>query len=138
MIKYLLDTNVVSEAIKTTPNGNVMKKIEKHQNEIATAVVVWHELQFGYRRLPASRKQSLIKTYLEEVVAPSLPILPYERAAAEWHADQRARLAAAGKTPCFVDGQIAAIAKVNALTLVTRNTIDFKIFSGLKVENWHR
>lgn len=138
MIKYLLDTNVVSEAIKTTPNGNVMKKLEKHQNEMATAVVVWHELQFGYRRLPASRKQSLIKTYLEEVVAPSLPILPYERAAAEWHADQRARLATAGKTPSFVDGQIAAIAKVNGLTLVTRNIIDFKIFSGLKVENWHR
>ena len=138
MIKYLLDTNVVSEAIKTTPNRNVMKKLEKHQNEMATAVVVWHELQFGYRRLPASRKRSLIKTYLEEVVAPSLPILPYDRAAAEWHADQRARLTAGGKTPSFVDGQIAAIAKVNGLTLVTRNSTDFKIFSGLKVENWYR
>jgi len=138
LIKYLLDTNVVSEAVRTTPNGNVMKKLEKHQNEMATAVIVWHELQFGYQRLPAYRKRSLIKAYLEEVVAPSLPILPYDRAAAEWHADQRARLTAAGKTPAFVDGQIAAIAKVNGLTLVTRNTADFKIFSGLKVENWHR
>jgi len=138
LTQYLLDTNVVSEAIKTRPNGNVMKKLEKCQNEMATAVIVWHELQFGYQRLPASRKRSLIKAYLEEVVAPSLPILPYDRAAAEWHADQRARLTAAGKTPSFVDGQIAAIAKVNGLTLVTRNTTDFKIFSGLKVENWHR
>lgn len=138
MIKYLLDTNVVSEAIKAAPNGNVMKKLEKHQSEMATAVIAWHELQFGYRRLPASRKRSLIKAYLEGVVAPSLPILPYERAAAEWHAHQRARLAAAGQTPSFVDGQIAAIAKVNDLILVTRNITDFKIFKGLKVENWHR
>ena len=138
MIRYLLDTNVVSEAIKTRPNGNVMHKLEKHQNEIATAVIVWHELRFGYRRLPASRRRSLIKRYLEAVVAPSLPILPYERAAAEWHADQRGRLTAAGQTTAFVDGQIAAIAKVNGLTLVTRNTTDFKLFSGLKVANWHR
>ena len=138
MIKYLLDTNVVSEAIKTRPNGNVMKKLEKHQDEMATAVIVWHELQYGYRRLPASRKRSLIKTYLEEVVAQSLEILLYDRAAAEWHADQRARLTAAGKTPSFVNGQIAAIAQVNRLTLVTRNTNDFTLFSGLKVENWHQ
>ena len=138
MIKYLLDTNVVSEAIKTAPDGNVMAKLEAHQEEIATAVIVWHELQFGYRRLPASRKRSLIKAYLEEVVARSLEILPYDRAAAEWHARQRALLTAAGKTPSFMDGQIAAIAHVNRLTLVTRNIHDFKVFSGLKVENWHR
>ena len=138
MIRYLLDTNVLSEAVKTTPNGNLMKKLKKHHDEMATAVIVWHELQYGYRRLPASRKRSLIKTYLEEVVAQSLAILPYDKAAAEWHASQRARLTAAGKKPSFVDGQIAAIAKVNDLTLVTRNVNDFKIFSGLKMENWHR
>jgi tRNA(fMet)-specific endonuclease VapC len=39
--------------------------------------------------------------------------------------------------PAFVDGQIAAIAKVNGLVLVTRNTSDFEKFSGLKLENWH-
>jgi tRNA(fMet)-specific endonuclease VapC len=36
-----------------------------------------------------------------------------------------------------VDGQIAAIAKINDLVLVTRNVEDFKLFSGLKSENWH-
>jgi len=39
--------------------------------------------------------------------------------------------------PSFVDGQIAAIAKVNGLVLVTRNSSDFKKFSGLQLENWH-
>jgi tRNA(fMet)-specific endonuclease VapC len=65
-------------------------------------------------------------------------ILPYDERAAEWHAKERARLSSLGQTPAFVDGQIAGIAKVNGLVLVTRNTIDFKKFSGLKVENWHR
>lgn len=37
--------------------------------------------------------------------------------------------------PCL-DGQIAAIAVVNNLTLVTRNTDDFVDFAGLTVENW--
>lgn len=138
MIRYLLDTNVVSEAIKTTPNKKVMKKMEAYQDEMATAAIVWHELQFGCRRLPASRKRSLIEAYLEGVVGASLEILPYDKAAADWHAGQRARLTAAGNPPSFVDGQIAAIAKVNHLILVTRNVEDFMAFSGLRIENWHQ
>ena len=138
MIKYLLDTNVVSEAIKTSPNNSVMLKLEKYQNEIATATIVLHELQFGCRRLPASRKRELIEAYLEGVVDQNLEILPYDTAAADWHAAERARLTASGKPPAFADGQIAAIAKVNKLILVTRNVLDFKSFSGLKIQNWYK
>ncbi|MEA3360272.1 MAG: VapC toxin family PIN domain ribonuclease, partial [Thermodesulfobacteriota bacterium] len=64
-------------------------------------------------------------------------ILPYDDRAAEWHAKERARLSAKGATPSFVDGQIAAIASVNGLVLVTRNVDDFKTFLDLKLENWH-
>ena len=66
-----------------------------------------------------------------------MTILPYDEQAAEWHAKERARLASLGQMPAFVDGQIAAIAKVNGLILVTRNTSDFNKYSGLKLENWH-
>nr|WP_199315099.1 hypothetical protein [Planktothrix sp. FACHB-1355] len=41
-----------------------------------------------------------------------------------------------GKTPPFVDGQIAAIAKVNNLILVTNNVSDYADFLELQVENW--
>lgn len=137
MIKYLLDTNVISEAIKTVPNQNVMDKLQKHQDEIATASLVWHELQFGYRRLPASRKRSLIESYLAEVVWNTILVFPYDAVAADWHAEQRAQLTAAGKPPPFIDGQIAAIAKVNNLILVTRNISDYERFKALKLQNWH-
>lgn len=65
-----------------------------------------------------------------------MPILPYNQAAAEWHAKERARLEAIGRTPPFLDGQIAATAKANDLVLVTANRSHFEIFEGLQIENW--
>jgi tRNA(fMet)-specific endonuclease VapC len=136
-MKYLLDTNVISEAVKTEPDRHVMTRIEKHQDEVVTASPVWHELQYGCQRLPISRKREVIEAYLENVIQKNLVILPYDERAAVWHARERARLTAQGQTPPYVDGQIAAIAKVNGLILVTRNTSDFEMFSGLEVQNWH-
>jgi tRNA(fMet)-specific endonuclease VapC len=103
---------------------------------VVTAAPVWHELRFGCARLPQSRKRREIERYLREHVAANLLILPYDAAAAEWHAAERARLANIGKTPPYVDGQIAAIATMNDLTLVTANVGDFVNFADLRVEDW--
>jgi tRNA(fMet)-specific endonuclease VapC len=70
------------------------------------------------------------------VVRGSFPILPYDEAAATWHGEERVRLDALGRPAPFVDGQIAAIAHVNGLVLVTTNDRDFARFAGLAVENW--
>jgi tRNA(fMet)-specific endonuclease VapC len=137
LMKYLLDTNVLSEAVKTTPDASVMDMLERHQNEIVTASPVWHELQFGCMRLPTSPKRSIIEAYLKDVIWRTMDILPYDRRAAEWHAKERARLSMQGRTPPFVDGQIAAIASVNSLILVTRNTTDFELFIDIQLQNWH-
>jgi len=137
VIRFLLDTNVISEAIKAVPNKGVMRKLEEYQKEIATASPVWHELQFGCYRLPVSRKRSILEAFLLDVVRPGMAILPYDEVAAQWHADQRARLNTIGRPPSFVDGQIAAIAKVNQLILVTRNVSDYADFAELDLQNWH-
>ena len=136
-MKYLLDTNVLSESVKTSPKKSVLKLTERHQHEIVTAGPVWHELFYGCQRLPVSRKREILETFLHDVLKPNMTILPYDEQAAEWHAKERARLASLGQMPSFVDGQIAAIAQVNGLVLVTRNSTDFKKFSGLQLENWH-
>jgi tRNA(fMet)-specific endonuclease VapC len=65
-----------------------------------------------------------------------MPILDYDRAAAEWHARERARLVTHGETPPFADGQSAAVADVNELILVTFNDADFRRFQGLRVLSW--
>jgi tRNA(fMet)-specific endonuclease VapC len=123
--------------VKTNPDKSVMKNFERNQDEMVTAAPVWHELQFGCQRLPRSRKKEVIASFLNDIVRRTMLILPYDDRAAEWHARERARLSSKGITPSFVDGQIAAIAKVNGLILVTRNIDDFKPFSEFKMENWH-
>ena len=136
--RFLLDTNVLSEALRPLPNAMVMGKLETHESEVATAAPVWHELWFGCRRLPSSRRRRLIEMYLTDVVGASMPVLPYDTEAAAWHATERAHLSRAGKPPPFVDGQIAAIAAVNSLVLVTENASDFRWFRDLTVVDWSR
>ena len=46
-LKYLLDTNVLSEAKRPQPNQKVMTKLRLSKREIATATLVIHELLFG-------------------------------------------------------------------------------------------
>lgn len=134
--KYLLDTNTVSEPLRPRPGVGLLERLQIHDGEIAIPAPVWHELRFGCSRLPPSRRRDAIERYIEDVVLASFPVLAYGRQAADWHARERARLVALGRTPPFVDGQIAAIAHVRGLVLVTSNTNDFLPFDGLQVENW--
>ena len=113
-----------------------MRRLRQYDGEIAIPSPVWHELRFGCDRLPLSRRRDAGERYIETVVLQSFPVLDYDREAADWHAKERARLVAAGKTPPFVDSQIAAIACVNGLTLVTSNMDDFREFRELTVQSW--
>ncbi len=135
-LKYLLDTNILSEPTRAIPDKGVLVRLKKAGDQAATSAINWHELHHGLALLPPSRKQSAIAAYLDVLRQAQLPILPYSDEAAEWHANERARLTTKGMTPPFADGQIAAIAYVNGLTLVSRNVSDFKHFSGLKIQNW--
>lgn len=136
--QYLLDTNALSEPTKPIPNAGVTERIRANLPLIATAATVWNELLFGYFRLPNSERRTALEIYLFHDLAPKITILPYGRAAAEWHASERARLSLIGRTPPFADGQIAAVAYVNDLVLVTANIADFWNFRGLRVEDWSR
>lgn len=136
-LTYLLDTNVLSEPDKERPNPNVMRRLRQHDGRLATSSVTIHELWYGCQRLPSGKRQARIRSYLEQRVA-LLPVLTYDERAARWHADERARLAKAGKPPVFEDGQIAAVAAVHDLILVTANEADFAAFTGLRIENWSR
>ncbi|MDE0001026.1 MAG: type II toxin-antitoxin system VapC family toxin [Rhodospirillaceae bacterium] len=135
-MQYLLDTNVVSEPLRPKPSTNIMRRLHAHDGEIAIPALVWHELRYGWARLPKSRRRDAIERFIEDVVRTSFPVIEYDREAADWHAMERARLSAGGKTPPFVDGQIAAIAHVNGLTLVTSNIGHFREFQSLRLLDW--
>ncbi len=133
-LRYLLDTNVLSESSRPRPDPDVESRLDAHAHEACTAAPILHELQYGLARMPDGMRRQELARYLKWVLR--LEILPYDRDAARWHAEERARLTGRGRTPPFVDGQIAAIAATNGLTLVTRNTGDFDDFTDLSVENW--
>jgi tRNA(fMet)-specific endonuclease VapC len=135
MSRYLIDTNILSEPIRPQPMLIVVETMRRHTNEIAIASITWHEILFGCRRLPPSRRRETLEQYLEEV-QDTFPILSYTPEAATWHASERARLTAIGQPPAFQDGQIAAIAHVNNLILVTNNVSDYANFQNLAIENW--
>jgi tRNA(fMet)-specific endonuclease VapC len=137
-LQYLLDTSIVSSPISKVPDAGIVRRLDDHGHECAIAAPVWHELIYGCRRLPRGRRRTALETYLTDVVRASFPILPYDAAAATWHGHERARLEALGRPAPYVDGQIAAIAHVSKLVLVTANTRDFSRFTDLKVENWSK
>ncbi|MUG91989.1 PIN domain-containing protein [Scytonema sp. UIC 10036] len=135
-LKYLLDINILSEAKRPRPNEKVMEKLKLYRQETATATVVIHELLYGCLRLPLSKKRQDIEDYINNVILAQLPLFDYNLKAAQYHAQERARLSKVGKSPAFIDGQIASIAVTNDLILVTNNVTDFQDFDGLMIENW--
>lgn len=136
--RFLLDTSTLSEPLRPTPNAGLMRRLRVHSGQLAIAATTWHEALFGLHRLPDGHRKQSVQDYLFQVVAPALPILPYDEMAAEWHAREQARLSLLGQSAPFADGQIAAVAKVHGLTLVTENASDFLSFEGLTVESWRR
>ena len=132
---YLLDTNLLSELVRPQPSEAVQNKVQALERECAVATLVWHELLYGFHRMAEGKKKRTLERYLFESVN-LLPKLAYDDKAARWQAGERARLERLGQSVSFVDGQIAAIAATNGLSLVTRNVRDFEHFEGLEIQNW--
>ena len=82
-LKYLLDTNVLSEPLRPEPNQRVVEWLKEHHQKMATAAPVWHEMGFGCRLLLLLARRKKLERYLEEVLEPSLPVLPYDAQAAD-------------------------------------------------------
>ncbi len=132
---YLLDTNILSEPTRKSPDTSVIKKLTQYQYQIALAAPVYYELLTGCRRLPMSKLRNKLESYLNGFIN-TLPILSYDEKAANWHSAEQVRLSSEGLSPAFIDTQIAAIAASNRLIMVTRNVNDFQNFSDVKIENW--
>jgi len=135
-ISYLLDSNILSEPARLKPEDKVLQQLADHDGEYATSAIVCHELVYGCELLAASKRKKQLQSYLAMLLSNGLIILPFDQVAADWFAKERARLQRQGQTCAYADGEIAAIAVTQNLTLVTRNTKDFGSFKNLVLQNW--
>lgn len=135
-MKFLLDTNVVSEPLKQTPDAQVLRRLALHEGHSAISAITWHELRFGVERLSDGTRKAAFREAIAALRA-RFAILEYDADAADWHARQRARLLARGLTEQVFDGQIASIAATREITLVTANARHFRAYEGLTVVRWH-
>lgn len=139
MLKYLLDSNIVSESSKPFPNKNVIETLGKKRNECCISTVTYFEMLHGGLRLDDGKRKERLMAYLNETVIPFYNQIPYDSTAAKVHAQIVSKLEKVGKNMPFQDSIIASIALANDLILVTRNIKDFENAvskCSLKIENW--
>ena len=125
-LKYLLDTNIISEVRKPKPHGGVLAWfMEFHLSGFAIPAIALFELQMGVEqiRFQDANKAAMFEYWAARVAA-GTNVLAFDAAAGR----EAARLLAGKPSHLLLDGMIAAIAKVNGLTIATRNTRDFDGF----------
>lgn len=136
-MRCLLDTTALSEWSKPEPNSGYVRwsQIQKPDGAFIGAPSVG-ELYYGLDLTPNSRRRAAIATWLERLLAGfEARILPFDAECAQIWGIACGAARKRGRRLSIVASQLAAIAYVNGLTVVTRNTGDFDIpeFEKLKV-----
>ena len=132
-----IDTNVISEPLRATPDSTVVAWIDAQNVEtLFLAAISLAELRFGVAALPAGRHKASLHRQVEERVVPLFRgrILSFDATASQAYALLRARARTAGQSIWVADGYIAATAAANGLTIATRDTAPF-VAAGLTVIN---
>jgi tRNA(fMet)-specific endonuclease VapC len=129
---YLLDTNVCIVYLKDR-SSSIKRYIDNlGSDKIAVCSVVKAELFYGSMGSNNPQKAlNLQKSFLSRFIS-----LPFDDSCAEVYGKIRRDLANLGTPIGSNDLQIAAIALVNNLTLVTHNVREFDRVEGLRVEDW--
>ena len=131
MIRFLLDTNIISDLIRH-PQGKAARRIAKAGDDnICTSIIVAAELRYGCAKSGSVRLLKAVEDLLGEIA-----VLPFDVPADTDYGGIRRELEAAGKPIGGNDLLIAAHARAIGATVVTANADEFKRVPGLAVENW--
>ena len=133
----LLDTNVISEALKTSGNENVLAWMDAQMIEtLYLSTISLAELRFGIAALPDGKRRETLHAILEKKVLPVFAgrIILFDDPASQSYATLRSRARAAGLAFAPADGFIAAIASNHGFVVATRDTSPFDAV-GLRVIN---
>jgi tRNA(fMet)-specific endonuclease VapC len=132
-MRYLLDTNILSDLIRN-PQGLIAERIrEVGETAVCTSIIVAAELRYG-----ASKRGSQRLTTQVEAVLSALEIAPFEAPADEFYGKLRNLLERSGQPIGGNDLLIAAQCVSLGYTIVTDNEREFARIDELPCENWLR
>ena len=135
----LLDTNVISEPLKSAADLNVLAWIDAQIIEtLYLSTISLAELRFGIAVLPDGKRRDTLTVSLERRVVPLFAgrILSFDEAASQAYATLRTRARAAGQAIAPADGYIAAIAASQGFAVATRDTSPFEAAQLTVINPW--
>lgn len=132
----VLDTNVVSEAMKPAPDATVMAWLnDQAQETLHITTVTLAELLFGIQALPHGKRRDLLDSALDDLlVLFQERVLPFDTDAARHYAGLAMSARKGGRGFPTPDGYIAAIAASRGFVVASRDTAPFKA-AGIAVIN---
>ncbi len=135
----VLDTNVISEALRATPEARVVAWLDAQPVEtLFLSVVSVAELRFGMARLPTGRRRNGLIDQLESQVLPAFAgrVLPFDLAATQRYAEAMARAQGQGRAVGVADGFIAAIAAAHGMAVAARDGSPFAAMGVAVLNPW--
>jgi len=128
---YLLDTSIVSLALRGRAPKAVSKLSQLDRSDVAISIVTEMELCYGLAKKPSARTRRAVDGFLEV-----FPVAPLPDTIASTYGTVRAQLERKGLSIGALDTIIAAHARAIDAILVTDNTREFRRVSGLACQNW--
>jgi len=126
-LKYLLDTCIISELVRPTPNTQVTNWLHAVPSDaLFLSVLTIGEVRKGLAKLPDSKKKERLTQWLDTLLEEYKErILPIDLMVSENWGIIQGSAEKAGTPMSTIDGLIAATASTHNLILVTRNECDF-------------
>ena len=134
----ILDTNVVSEAMKPEPNPVVRACLNDQAAEtLYLSSVTLAELLFGIAALPSGKRKEMLALTLDGLIELFKDrVLPFDVEAARYYADLAVVAKVSGRGFPTPDGYIAAIAASRGFIVASRDTAPYEAAKVTVINPW--
>jgi toxin FitB len=133
----LIDTNVVSEMMKTSPALSVIAWLDRQETtQLFLTTITIAEISYGLNILPNGNRRILLEDAFNQTTLSAFKqrILAFDEPAAHLYGKIMGQRKESGRPLSIPDGQIAAIARAHGATIATRNIRDF-VDCGIELIN---
>ncbi len=135
----ILDTNVLSEVLKATPDGHVMAWLkEQPRPSLFTTTITRGEILHGIRLLPDGKRRRALWDAALAIFNEDFAerVLSFDNDAADAYAEVGASRRTAGRPISQFDAMVAGMARSRGASLATRNAKDFESCGIEVVDPW--